>query len=283
MSTSKSQFKLTKVTPAYWRVTFDNPPINILDPQGMLELQIDVFEKDPELKVVVLDSADPDFFVAHYDTLRAAETPTASGPTCYSTWIDVTLRLACVPVISVAAIGGRTRGVGSELVLACDLRFAGLEKAIFSQVEVGAGLLPGGGAIERLPLLTGRARALEITVGSADFDAASAERYDWINRAIPDAEFEAWADTFARLLASFDKQAMATAKDLLNRRTLHLISRTSSTHRRSSSQRSAGRASANAPRSCRPKVSASVAISRSILASASVARLNRLWVAGIAF
>ena len=222
MSTSKSQFKLTKVTPAYWRLTFDNPPINLLDPQTMLELQslVGEFEKDPELKVVVFDSADPDFFVAHFDTSRASETPTAPGPSGYSVWVDVTLRLARAQVISIAAIRGRARGVGSEFALACDLRFASLEKAIFSQVEVGAGLLPGGGAIERLPLLTGRARALEIIVGSADFDAATAERYGWINRAIPDAEFENWVDAFARRLASFDKQAMSTAKELLNRHTV---------------------------------------------------------------
>ncbi|MFD1561715.1 enoyl-CoA hydratase/isomerase family protein [Paraburkholderia silviterrae] len=222
MNTTASQFKLTKVSPSYWRLTFDNPPINMIDPQSMLELQdlVTQFESDPELKVVVFDSADPEFFVAHFDISRAAETPKTPGPTGYSPWIDFTLRLAKAPVISIAAVRGRARGIGSEFALACDLRFGSLEKAIFSQVEVGSGLIPGGGGMERLPLLTGRARALEIIAGSADFDAATAERYGWINRSIPDVEFDAWIDNFARRVASFDKQALSTTKELLNRHTL---------------------------------------------------------------
>ncbi|KIH83433.1 enoyl-CoA hydratase/isomerase family protein [Pseudomonas batumici] len=222
MSTGTSQFKLTKVTPGYWRLTFENPPINMIDPQSMLELQelLSQFETDPELKVVVFDSADPEFFIAHFDINKTAEMSRTPGPTGYSPWIDVTLRLSRVPVISIAAIRGRARGVGSEFALACDLRFASLEKAILAQVEVGSGLLPGGGAVERLPLLTGRARALEIMVGSGDYDAATAERYGWINRAIPDAEFDAWIDAYARRVASFDKQALATTKELINRHTV---------------------------------------------------------------
>jgi enoyl-CoA hydratase/carnithine racemase len=222
MTTSNLQFKRSTVTPAYWRLTFDNPPINMLDPQTMLELQslIGQFETDMELKVVVFDSADPDFFVAHFDTSRAAETPTALGPSGYPPWIDFTVRLARAPVISIAAVRGRARGIGSEFALACDMRFASLEKAVFAQVEVGAGVIPGGGGLERLPLLTGRARALEIIASAADFDAATAERYGWINRAIPDAEFDSWIDAFARRIASFDRQALTAAKQLANRRTV---------------------------------------------------------------
>lgn len=222
MNNSNSQFKLTKVTPAYWRLTFENPPINMIDPQSMLELQqlVDQFETDPELKVVVFDSADPEFFIAHFDINKAAEMPRHPGPTGYSAWIDVTLRMSRTSVICIAAIRGRTRGVGSEFALACDLRFASLEKAIFAQVEVGSGLIPGGGAIERLPLLTGRARALEIMLGSEDYDAATAERYGWINRAIPDAELDAWVDAYARRIATFDKQALGTTKALTNRHTV---------------------------------------------------------------
>ncbi|RFB78168.1 enoyl-CoA hydratase/isomerase family protein [Methylovirgula sp. 4M-Z18] len=222
MSTSQSQFKLTKVSPAYWRLTFDNPPINMLGPEAMIELQglVGQFETDPDLKVVAFDSADPDFFIAHFDIARAADVPKEPGPTGYSPWIDFTVRLARAPVISIAAVRGRARGVGSEFALACDLRFASLEKAIFGQPEVGSGLIPGGGGLERLPLVMGRARALEVIAGSSDFDAATAERYGWINRAIPDAAFEAWVDGFARRLASFDKQALASSKELVNRHTL---------------------------------------------------------------
>ena len=222
MDTNESQFKVSKVTPAYWRLTFNNPPINMLDPQTILELQdlVSEFEADPQLKVVVFDSADPDFFVAHFDASRAAATPTAPSPTGYSPWIDLTVRLARVPVISIAAVRGRARGVGSEFALACDLRFASLEKAVFAQIEVGVGVIPGGGALERLPLLVGRARALEIVVSATDFDAATAERYGWINRAIPDAQFETWVDAFARRIASFDRDALAAAKQQVNRHTL---------------------------------------------------------------
>ena len=123
-------------------------------------------------------------------------------------------------MISIAAVRGRARGVGSEFALACDLRFASLEKAVFGQPEVGIGVIPGGGAIERLPLLASRARSLEIIAGAADFNAATAERYGWINRAIPDAEFESWIDALARRIASFDKQAWSAAKELVNRHTV---------------------------------------------------------------
>ena len=222
MSTNKSQFKLTKVNPAYWRATFHNPPINMQDPETIMELWglVDQFEKDPDLKVVVFDSADPDFFIAHFDVARAADTPREPGPSGLPPWTDLTARLARAPVISIAAVRGRARGGGSEFALACDLRFGSLEKAIFGQPEVGSGLIPGGGGLERLPLLVGRARALEIVAGSADFDAATAERYGWINRAIPDADFEAWVDQFARRMASFDKQALASSKALINRHTV---------------------------------------------------------------
>ncbi len=222
MSGNMSQFTLTRVTPRYWRVTFENPPINMLDSQTILELQglVGQIEADPDLRVAVFDSADPDFFVAHFDVSRAAEMPAAPGPTGYSAWIDITLRLARAPVISIAAVRGRARGVGSEFALACDLRFASFEKAVFGQPEVGLGVIPGGGALERLPFLIGRARSLEIIAGAADFDAATAERYGWINRAIPDADFESWIDAFARRIASFDKQALSAAKDLVSRHTM---------------------------------------------------------------
>ena len=136
------------------------------------------------------------------------------------TWIDLTTRLTQAPAVSIASVRGRVRGAGSEFALACDLRFASLEKAVFGQPEVPAGVLPGGGAIERLPLLTGRARALEILLGGNDFDAATAERYGWINRALPDADLDSFVDAFARRVASFDRQAMADTKRLINRRSL---------------------------------------------------------------
>ncbi len=222
MGDKPNQFNITKMTPAYWRITFDNPPLNLVNPETILELQAIVgrVEADAELRVVVFDSANADFFMARYDLSRAAETPVQPGPTGLPAWIDLTTRLTLAPVISIAAVRGRVRGGGSELALACDLRFASMEKALFGQPEVPAGVLPGGGAIERLPLLTGRARALEIIIGGEDFDAATAERYGWINRALPDAELDSFVDAFARRVASFDGKAIAEAKRLVNRRSL---------------------------------------------------------------
>ena len=176
MTSALTQFTVTDVAPGYWRVTFRNPPVNLEDPDTILELQelVGRMETDDALRVVVLESADPDFFINHYDVSRAAETPVDPGPTGLPTWIDTATRLASTSVVTIAKIRGRNRGGGSEVALACDLRFASREKALFGQPEVGAGMFPGGGALERLPLLVGRARALEIILGSDDLDAETA-------------------------------------------------------------------------------------------------------------
>ncbi|MDC0711946.1 enoyl-CoA hydratase/isomerase family protein [Stigmatella sp. ncwal1] len=219
MTSALTQLDIARVTEAYWRVTFRHPPINLVDPDTLTQLQqlVGQIEADPHLKVVVFDSANPDFYLARYDLSRAAETPVAPGPTGLPTWIDLTTRLSQTRVVSIASVRGRARGAGSEFTLACDLRFASLEKALFGQPEVPAGIIPGGGALERLPRLVGRARALEIVLGGDDFDASTAERYGWINRAVPDAELDAFVDTFARRIASFDAQALGEAKRLVNR------------------------------------------------------------------
>jgi enoyl-CoA hydratase/carnithine racemase len=222
MTSQLTQFTINEVTPAYWHVSFSNPPINLQDPDTILELQelVGMFETDEALRVVVLESSDPNFFINHYDVSQAAETPVAPGPTGLPAFIDTTVRLATTSVVTVAKIRGRNRGGGSEAALAFDLRFASREKAVFGQPEVGAGMFPGGGALERLPLMVGRARALEIILGSDDFDADTAALYGWINRALPDDELDDFVDTFARRIASFDKPALAEAKRLVNRRTL---------------------------------------------------------------
>src|SRR5580692_887460 len=222
MTTELTQFTINEVTPSYWRVSFSNPPINLQDPDTILELQelVGLIETEDALRVAVLESADPDFFINHYDVSRAAETPVAPGPTGLPTWPDTATRLSTTSVVTIAKIRGRNRGGGSEVALACDLRFASRENALFGQPEVGAGMFPGGGALERLPLLVGRARALEIILGSDDFDADTAAQYGWINRALPDDELDGFVESFARRIASFDKAALAEAKRLVNRRTL---------------------------------------------------------------
>jgi enoyl-CoA hydratase/carnithine racemase len=218
MNTSLKQLKITRESKAYWRVTFDNPPINVLDAATMPELLelISIMESDPELRVVVFDSANPDFFIAHFSAAAGLDPIVTPRPNGLFPWVDFVDRVSKLPVVTVAAIRGRARGVGSEFALACDIRFGSREKAILAQIEVGVGLFPGGGAMERLPRLVGRGRALEIILGADDFDAETAEKYGWINRAIPDTQFEEFVDTFARRIASFDRQAIAEAKRLVN-------------------------------------------------------------------
>lgn len=213
------KLRITQHTPTFWRATFDNPPLNLLDPELLDELSalMDAMEASPTLVVVVFDSADPDFFMAHYDLLRADETSKALGATGLRLLPDFTTRLARLPVVSIASIRGRARGVGSEFALACDMRFGSRERLILAQPEVGLGVVPGGGGAERLPLAVGRSRALEIIVGSEDYDAETAERYGWINRALPDAELDAFVDRYARRVASFGKATIAAAKRLVNR------------------------------------------------------------------
>ena len=167
-------------------------------------------ETDPDLKIVIFESANPDFFIAHYST---AESRSRFGT---PPWIEAAKRLQTSSVVSVATIRGRVRGGGNEFILACDVRFASREKAIFGQPEVGTGLIPGGGALERLPLLVGRSRAIEIILGSNDFDAETAERYGWINRALKDSALDSFVDTFERRIAAFDKQALTAAKAIVN-------------------------------------------------------------------
>lgn len=209
-------FKVFVRSPAYWRVTFDRPPINLVTFEVFAALGelVDRMEADEDLKVVVFDSADPDFYLAHFDMVPPKEPYT--GPT----WLDVAGRMARSRVITIASVRGRARGVGNEFILACDMRFASREKAVLGQPEVGADVTPGGGATERLPLLVGRGRALEIIAGADDFDAETAERYGWINRALPDAELDAYVDRLASRIASFDRRPLAEVKSLVNRSTL---------------------------------------------------------------
>ncbi|MEY2524557.1 MAG: hypothetical protein QOJ66_3122 [Ilumatobacteraceae bacterium] len=213
------QFGIEEPAPGYWRVVFSNPPINMVNSTTVLELAelVDRIDEASDLRVVVFASEHPDFFMARYDlsdTNPVGFAPTESGVTLF---IDSMLRLNDASAITIAAIRGRARGGGSEFALSCDLRFASLENTLLGQPEVGVGIVPAGGAIERLPGLVGAARALEIIAGSDDFDAVTAERYGWINRAIPDAELDDHVDRLARRLASFDGQALASAKRLVRR------------------------------------------------------------------
>ena len=212
MSDAMTRLSVDKQVPGYWRVTIDHPPINTADDLMYDEIfdLVQAIDVEPALKVVTFESANPDYFLAHYGI---GESESRFG---VPRWRDAAIQLAHSKVLSIAVIRGRARGGGSEFTLACDVRFASREKAIFGQPEVGFGLIPGGGATERLPLLVGRSRAIEIVLGGDDFDADTAERYGWINRAIPDAELDDFVGGFVARVLSFDGQALAIAKERLN-------------------------------------------------------------------
>ncbi|WP_082982991.1 enoyl-CoA hydratase/isomerase family protein [Mycobacterium sp. 1423905.2] len=228
MTEAASHLRIVEETPAYWRVLFDNPPLNLVDDAMFERLQelLTRMETTASLRVVVFESANPDFYLAHFDMSgQSGGVRTALGPSGMPITTDTFFRLTKSPVVSIAKIRGRARGVGSEIVLACDMRFASRENAILGQPEVGVGCIPGGGGTERLPLLTGRGRALEIILGADDFDGDTAERYGWVNRSLPDAELDGFVDTLARRLASFDRRTIETAKNLVNQVSLPPIDR----------------------------------------------------------
>jgi len=214
-----THLRVVEETPAYWRVVFDNPPFNVLDAgifEGLQNL-LRRIDSNPSVRVVVFESAIPEFYLSHFDLvgdIRGLFSTT--GPTGLALLADTFVRLSKSPVANIAKIRGCVRGASSEFVLACDMRFASRENTQLGQPEVGVGLHPGGGGTERLPLLVGRGRALEIILSANDFDGELAERYGYINRALPDAELNGFVDSLARRIASFDRRAIAAAKNLVN-------------------------------------------------------------------
>jgi enoyl-CoA hydratase/carnithine racemase len=219
-TTTNRRIRLERRLPSYWRVTFDLPPLNIFGPKNLSQLDevISKIETDEQVKVVVFDSAVEGFFLTHWDFLAESEgrTSLSPGATGLQPLPDMLARLSRAPVVSIASIRGRATGVGSELALASDMRFASREKAILSQWEVGAGLVPGGGPMARLPRLVGRGRALEVLLGADDIPGDLAERYGYVNRAFPDAELDSFVEALSIRIASFDKQAIAETKRLVN-------------------------------------------------------------------
>ncbi len=219
-STKLAQIRLTRRSPAYWRVTIDNPPINVMDPEMVRQFQeiINALEADEHVRVVVFDSAVEDYFLNHSDFLAKLEDLTSmpAGPTGLPPWPDFLVRLTRASVASIALIRGRATGNGSELTLACDMSFASREKTIISQWEVGVGMVAGGGPMARLPQLIGRNRALEVLLSSEDIRADQAEIYGYVNRALPDADLDAFVETLATRIAGFDKWAIANTKRLVN-------------------------------------------------------------------
>jgi enoyl-CoA hydratase/carnithine racemase len=211
--------RVIEESPAYWRIVFDYPPFNIVDATFYQALQglLARMDASPSLRVVVFESANPEFFLAHFDlTGNTGNITTTVGPSGLPILTDTFVRITRSAVASIAKIRGCVRGISSEFVLACDMRFASRENTLLGQPEVGVGLHPGGGGTERLPPLVGRGRALEIVLGANDFDGDTAAQYGYVNRALPDKELDGFVDALARRIAAFDGRAIAAAKHLIN-------------------------------------------------------------------
>ena len=196
-------------------VTIDNPPINLFDFSLYSEMARVSAElaADGAVRVVVLRSANPDFFIAHFDVTAILALPTDQPEQpVVNDFHAMCERFRTMPKATIAVIEGRVAGGGSELTLSCDMRFATLGRAIFNQPEVALGIIPGGTGTQRLSRLMGRSRALEAILGCDDVDAALAERWGWVNRALPDGELWPFVERLARRIASFPAHAVAAAK-----------------------------------------------------------------------
>jgi enoyl-CoA hydratase/carnithine racemase len=217
---SREQVRVNRVSPAYWRVVMDNPPLNLMGAEFVLQFRdvVTALESDERVKVVVFESAVPGFFLNHSDFNAKMEELTSipQGPTGLEAWPDILVRLTHAPVVSIVLIRGRATGNGSELTLACDMSFVSREKALLSQWEVGVGMVAGGGPMAKLPRLIGRSRALEVLLGSDDISGDLAQAYGYVNRSLPDAELDAFVDALATRIASFDKWAISNTKRLVN-------------------------------------------------------------------
>jgi enoyl-CoA hydratase/carnithine racemase len=219
-SPSTAQIRLDRVSPTYWRVIMNNPPLNLMGPEFVLQFReiIAAIESDEQLRVVVFESAVEGFFLNHSDFNVKLEELTSipQGPTGLEAWPDILMRLPRAPVVSIAKIRGRATGNGSELALAVDMSFASREKALLSQWEVGIGMVAGGGPMARLPRLIGRGRAMEVLLGSEDISGELAQAYGYVNRALPDAELDGFVDALATRISAFDKWAISNTKRLVN-------------------------------------------------------------------
>jgi enoyl-CoA hydratase/carnithine racemase len=195
------------------------PPMNLLGPELVRDLVslIQQAEADDAVRVLVFKSADPDYFISHVDVTRIGEYRMEAAKLTGEPSLALLFRhLSASQLVTIAQIEGRVRAAGSEFVLACDMRFAARESAIFSQFEPAFGLLPGGGAAQHLARLMGRARALEVLLSAEDYDAELAETYGWINRALPADELGAFVRSLAHRIAGFPAEGHAVVKERVN-------------------------------------------------------------------
>lgn len=216
-----THFGIDRRSTGYCRVTFNHPPVNMITATTVAELAelVGLIETDPDLRVVVFASANPDFYLAHHDTEhdRGRTLAPGIGPTGMHAWLDLLVRLSRAPIVSIASIRGRARGAGSDFVLACDMRFASRQNTRLGQFEVATGVVPGGGPMARLSRLADRGRALEVLLVGDDVDGPRAELYGYVNRLIDDARLDDEVDAIASRLARFDHDELARAKSYVDR------------------------------------------------------------------
>jgi enoyl-CoA hydratase/carnithine racemase len=222
-SESWTHLSVDRRSPGYCRVTFDHPPINTITATTIAELAevVDLIEQDLDLSVVVFDSANPDFYLAHYEVENdpGRTAPLGVGPTGMPAWLDLLVRLSRAPVLSIASIRGNVRGAGTEFVLACDIRLAS-QNTLLRQFEVGIGVVPDRAPMAWLSRLVGRGRALEILLVADGLDGPRAEQYGYVNRVIADDELDAEVDMMAARVARFGHEAIARTKAHVDQVTL---------------------------------------------------------------
>jgi len=214
----KSTIRMERISPEICKVSFANSPLNLIVPETIASLNeaVKQLSKDDQVKVVVFTSEVAGYFYNHFDISQFANFAGQAGANGKPLWVELITNLGNAPFISIAAIHGRTQGGGDELALAFDLRYASRETAVFGQPEVGIGLFPGGGSTNALTRLAGRDRALEVLLSSDDYDAATAERYGWVTRALPEVELDNFVNRMASRLATFDRTALITVKKQIN-------------------------------------------------------------------
>jgi enoyl-CoA hydratase/carnithine racemase len=217
VTTEKAQIRLTCLSSAYWRITFDTPLLNAMGLQFLREFReiITAVETDKRVKVLVFESAVEGFFLNRSDFLKDL-TSLTRGPTGLEAWPDILVRITRLPAVSIALIRGFATGNGGGIAQACDMSFASRENAVLSRWEVGVGLIAGSGPMARRPGLIGRQRAFEMLPNSDDIGGDLAEAYGYVNRSLPDSELDGFVDALASRIAMFDRWAIANTKCLVN-------------------------------------------------------------------
>jgi enoyl-CoA hydratase/carnithine racemase len=218
---------VSKESAAFWRVSINNPPVNLVDSQFLIDMRelLDAAEADPDLMVIVFESANPEYFLAHWDltddmSLMADQPEPGTGLRFPFHFMDMVVRLSKLSALTITSLRGRARGAGSEFILATDITFASRERTLLGQFEMSAMAPPGGGSPSRLARLIGRNRALEVLIGAEDFTGPQAELYGYVNRAIPDDELDEFVTAFANRVARFDRTSLIQLKQWVNEITL---------------------------------------------------------------